>query len=83
MTNIVLAKAAADDRSGLLLLGICAVLVLAGGIGASMLSAINITPPYGDILFVVALFVALFLTFPMAVWIEDKLASRRNVARLE
>ena len=83
MTKIVLAKAAADDRSGLQLLGICAVLMLAGGIGASMLSGINITPPYGDILFVAALFVALFLTFPVAVWIEDKLASRRHVARLE
>jgi hypothetical protein len=37
---------------------ICAVLVLAGGIGASILSAINITPPYGDILLIAALFVA-------------------------
>lgn len=78
MTKIVLAMPAADDRSGLLLLGIWVVLVLAGGIGALMLSAMNITPPYGDILFIAALFVALILTFPIAVWIEDKIATRRR-----
>jgi hypothetical protein len=78
MPKIVLAMAAADDRSGLLLLAIWAVLVLAGGMGAVMLSAINIAPPYGDILFIAAAFVALFLTFPIAVWIEDKIATRRS-----
>jgi hypothetical protein len=78
MPKIVSAIAAPDDRSGLLLLAIWAVLVLAGGIGALMLSAMRITPPYGDILFVTALFVALILTFPIAVWIEDKIATRRS-----
>jgi hypothetical protein len=79
MPKIVSAIAAPDDRSGLLLLAIWAVLVLAGGIGALTLSAMKITPPYGDILFIVALFVALILTFPIAVWIEDKIATRRRV----
>jgi hypothetical protein len=78
MPKIVLAMAAADDRNGLLLLAICAVLVLAGGMGALMLSAMHIASPYGDILFIAALFVALFLTFPIAVWIEDKIATRRS-----
>ena len=48
---------------------ICAVLVLAGGIGASILSAINITPPYADILLIAALFVAVIPIFPIAVWL--------------
>ena len=78
MTKIVLAMATAVDRSELLLLTTCAVLVLAGGVGASMLSAMNITPPYGDILFIAALFVALIPIFPIAVWIEDKIATRRS-----
>ncbi len=43
-----------------------------------MLSAMNIASPYGDILFIAALFVALFLTFPIAVWIDDKIATRRS-----
>jgi hypothetical protein len=76
MPKIVLAMAAADDRSGLLLLAIWAVLVLAGGMGAVMLSAIP--SPYGDILFIAAAFVALILTFPIAAWIEDKIATRRS-----
>ena len=76
MPKIVLAMAAADDRSGLLLLAIWAVLVLAGGMGAVMLSAIP--SPYGDILFIAAAFVALILTFPVAAWIEDKIATRRS-----
>ena len=78
MPKIGLAMATSDDRSQLLLLTICAFLVLAGGIGASMLSAMNITPPYGDILFIAALFVALIPIFPIAVWIEDKVATRRS-----
>jgi hypothetical protein len=75
MTKIPLAMATAVDRSELLLLTICAVLVLAGGIGASLLSAV---PPYGDILFIAALFVAVIPIFPIAVWIEDKIATRRR-----
>jgi hypothetical protein len=78
MSKIVLATVAADDRSGLLLLAIWALLVLAGGIGALMLSAMKITPPYGDILFVTAVFAALILTFPIAVWIENRIAAWRS-----
>ena len=69
MPKIALARVAMDDRSELLPMTICAVLVLAGGIGASILSAINITPPYGDILFIAALFVAVIPIFPIAVWL--------------
>jgi|SoiMetStandDraft_5_1073268.scaffolds.fasta_scaffold156445_1 hypothetical protein len=76
MPKVVMA--AVNDRSGLPLLAIWAVLVLAGGMGAVMLSAMNIPSPYGDILFIAAAFVALILTFPIAVWIEDKIATRRS-----
>jgi hypothetical protein len=69
MPKIALARVAMDDRSELLAMTICAVLVLAGGIGASILSAINITPPYGDILLIAALFVAVIPIFPIAVWV--------------
>jgi hypothetical protein len=78
MPKIVLAMPAADNRSELLLLAICAVLVLAGGVGAWLLSAMNIMPPYGDILFIAALFVAVIPIFPIAVWIEDKIETRRR-----
>jgi hypothetical protein len=78
MTKIGLATLAAVDRSELLMLTICAVLVLAGGVGASMLSAMNITHPYGDVLFIAALFVAVIPFFPIAVWIEDRIATRRR-----
>jgi hypothetical protein len=69
MPKIALAKVAMGDRSELLPMTICAVLVLAGGIGASIVSAINITPPYADILLIAALFVAVIPIFPIAVWL--------------
>ena len=54
MPKIVLAMAAADDRSGLLLLAIWAVLVLAGGMGAVDVVSLTLPSPYGDILFIAA-----------------------------
>jgi len=77
MPKIALARVAMDDRSELLPMTICAVLVLAGGIGASILSAINITPPYADILLIAALFVAVIPIFPIAVWLGAKRLSAR------
>jgi hypothetical protein len=82
MQKIVPTRAMAADRRELLLFTICAVVVLAGAIGAWMLSAMHIAPLHGDILFIAALFVALIPVFPIAVWIADKIATRLR-ARLE
>jgi hypothetical protein len=80
MPKIALARVAMDDRSELLPMTICAVLVLAGGIGASILSAINITPPYGDILLIAALFVAVIPIFPIG---PGRIARQSLLSRLE
>jgi hypothetical protein len=70
----------AESRSGLPLLLVYTLLVIAGmsvAIG-SYLTMARLAPAYGDIVFVVLLLGAIIGTWPIAAWIEDRIATRNS-----
>lgn len=69
---------AAEERSGLPLLTIYTVLVIAGMTVAifAYLTLSRVAPTYGDIVFIVLLLFAIVGTWPISTWIEDKFANR-------
>ena len=69
---------AAEERSGLPLLTIYSLLVLAAMAVAVFvyLTLARVAPAYGDVVFIILLLGAIVGTWPIAAWIEDKIASR-------